>query len=108
MSDPVRVVVPSLLLIGFLCAEYSASDSESDEESDASANRRDDNEEAELNSKVLAHVQLARSVREFGLQSWCPGLVLILWCFRKESPYRKSRTSNQSTFPSGTYSTFFI
>ena len=70
-----------------------------------------DDKEAEPSSKVLAHVELARSVREFGPPHWQSrnvSRILILWCFRTESPRYKYCTSNQSTFPSGAYSTILI
>ena len=63
-----------LIFSELLRAEYSCEDASLNVDSHCRDDLDDDNEEAEPNSRVLAHVELARSVREFGPQSWCPGI----------------------------------
>lgn len=74
----------SFIFSEFLFAELEYPDADADEDvPDVDPHPRDDvdddNEEVEPNSGVLAHVELARSVREFGLnsQSRCPDSNLV-------------------------------
>ena len=95
-----------LILSELLRAEYSDEDASRDVDSHHGDDLDNDNEEAEPNSRVLAHVELGRTIREFG-PSGAQEFNSESHA-RKESPRCKSRTSNQSTFPSGTYSTILI
>ena len=71
MSDFVLLLIRSseyLIFSELLRAEYS--DGDSDTNPNLNGNRRseddlDDNKDAERDSRVLAHVELARTVREF-------------------------------------------
>jgi hypothetical protein len=57
-----------LIFSELLRAQYSDEDPSSNVDSHCGDDLDDDNKEAESNSRVLAHVELARSVREFGPQ----------------------------------------
>jgi hypothetical protein len=70
VSDSFVLLLVLIILIFSepLCAEYSDEELSGgpNEDSRRGDDLDDDNEEAEPKSKVLAHVELARSVREFG------------------------------------------
>jgi hypothetical protein len=55
-----------LIFSELLAAEYSDEDANPNVDPHRGDDLDDNNEEVELNSRVLAHVELARSVREFG------------------------------------------
>jgi hypothetical protein len=69
-----------LIFSEILCAERSREDANSDVDSHRGDDLDDDNKEAEPNSRVLAHVELARTVREFGPQAQRPSDSNLVVC----------------------------